>query len=275
MIVINESMQVEYVLGRRVLGGAILSSTDVIRFFRKVRVEDGKCWEWTGCTRGLNGRLYGSFSSKNKIQVASRFSCTLFWGEIPKGYHVHHKCNNPICVNPDHLEAVEPSYHSRVLTVNSISYKNAQRTHCIRGHPLFGDNLFTTKSGHRQCRACSKESRDEFRRKRREARLPSPKTHCKNGHPWTEENLGEYNGKRFCKLCKADTIKAWRENAKATGWVSTPRSEGPRTVCCRNHEMTPENTYTDKDGYTTCRACKQLLFQEWKKRKNAAEQSVA
>ena len=275
MIVINKSMQVESVLGREVLGGSILPSTDVIRFFEKVRIVDGECWPWTGCTRGLGGRLYGSFYSKNKIQVASRFSCTLFWGEIPKGYHVHHKCNNPICVNPDHLEAVHPTVHMKELTFNSITYKAARKTHCDNGHPLSGENLFVDKRGHRQCLTCMKANCKAARRRWREKNPLPPKTHCSNGHPWTEENLGEYNGKRFCKLCRADTMKAWRENAKATGWVSTPRSEGPRTVCCRNHEMTPENTYTDKDGYTSCRACRQLLFQEWKKRKNAAEQSVA
>lgn len=34
--------------------------------------------------------------------------------------------------------------------------KVSRRTHCKRGHPLSGDNLYTTRDGkHRQCRACS------------------------------------------------------------------------------------------------------------------------
>jgi hypothetical protein len=36
------------------------------------------------------------------------------------------------------------------------------RTHCIYGHPLFGENLYETSKGVRQCRICRKE-RDRMR----------------------------------------------------------------------------------------------------------------
>lgn len=35
-------------------------------------------------------------------------------GEIPEGMHVHHRCENRLCVNPDHLELMTPADHLRL-----------------------------------------------------------------------------------------------------------------------------------------------------------------
>lgn len=57
------------------------------------------CWLWTGpSTKG-----YGTFSVSGKLVYAHRHSWTIHRGEIPNGAHVLHKCDTPLCVNPDHL----------------------------------------------------------------------------------------------------------------------------------------------------------------------------
>ena len=70
----------------------------VEKFWSKVQKSDG-CWEWLGAKSRKYGQSYDGVRSTG----AHRFSWILHKGEIPEGKWVLHKCNNPSCVNPDHL----------------------------------------------------------------------------------------------------------------------------------------------------------------------------
>jgi hypothetical protein len=73
----------------------------VERFWPKVRKADGDgCWEWHASV-GRSG--YGTFTCKGVTWGSHRFSWAAANGQIPPGMSVLHRCDNKLCVRPDHL----------------------------------------------------------------------------------------------------------------------------------------------------------------------------
>lgn len=139
-------------------------------FWQKVAKTDG-CWTWQGTTvMGSHGSgPYGQFHAgggRPGIRVyAHRFAYELLVGPIAPGLVLDHGCDNTLCVNPGHLEAVPESVN--ILRGRGASAVNARRTHCKWGHELAGDNVYFRTNGARVCRACARDrARSYYRRNR-------------------------------------------------------------------------------------------------------------
>ena len=70
------------------------------RFWRFITPGDPyKCWEWEG---PLTKFGYGRFTYSRNISTAHVAAWLIFRGPT-NGMHVLHRCDNPPCVNPNHL----------------------------------------------------------------------------------------------------------------------------------------------------------------------------
>lgn len=119
------------------------------RFLAKVKRDAGGCWMWTAATNSVGYPMFGA--RYRSVVLAHRWAYETYNGAIPAGAHVHHKCENPLCVNPKHLEALQPVDH-----VATSTQHNGSKTSCKHGHEFTAENTYVTKDGRRRCRACNR-----------------------------------------------------------------------------------------------------------------------
>jgi hypothetical protein len=139
----------------------------VERLDTKLMPKGNDCWKWTGKIGKKTGYGIHTTCNNNKMKwyLAHRYSFELIrcrnvhkfniyydYEKIPDGLTLDHLCRNRWCVNPYHLEPV--TLRENILRGNGITAKKARQTLCIRNHPLFGENLYITPNGRRQCRIC-------------------------------------------------------------------------------------------------------------------------
>lgn len=135
-----------------------MTPAELQKFMRLVNKTES-CWLWTGS----KVRGYGTFSVKRdgrwKNNRAHRLSFAHF-NHDPGPLLVCHTCDNPSCVNPDHLfsgtqsdNLTDASIKGRVYRGGANTPWTRAKTHCKDGHPLFGDNLSSYKN-RRVCLAC-------------------------------------------------------------------------------------------------------------------------
>lgn len=182
-----------------------------------IRAGPDDCWLWTGSrNRSRDGSpSYGRIFFDGKTRKAHRVAYELAHGPIPYGLFACHKCDNPRCVNPAHIflgTAFDNVEDRRSKGRVSVPKKLV----CSRGHPMADGNVYYGPSRGslggigRHCRRCAIDAATERNKRLRLAKGPKPpRTHCRNGHPATEENtirsIRKYSGggpRITCRECR-------------------------------------------------------------------------
>lgn len=206
------------------------------RFWTKVQGGEDGCWHWVGA-RDRDG--YGSLRWEGRVTSAHRVSFSVLVSPIPESAEIDHQCHNQsnctggracthrACVNPRHLElATRPQNQRR--SRNTWAGSAPTRTHCRHGHEFTVENTIVQKSG-RTCRLCSRkrvaeyeqterghEVRQAAKRRYNERHKSGPRTHCRQGHELSADNLYLCKGERICKIChKARAEKYLANNPDA------------------------------------------------------------
>ena len=113
------------------------------RFWSQVNKIPGGCWLWTGCRDRLG---YGKMGVIRKIWLTHRIAMTLAGHNIA-GLCVLHHCDNPPCVNPDHL------------FLGTRGDNNSDRAKKGRSASLIGEKGNSSKLTNDQARAIRAEGR--------------------------------------------------------------------------------------------------------------------
>lgn len=125
----------------------------VDRFNSFVRATENGCHLWTGTK---NAKGYGHFGIGAEVHRAHRIAYVIGHGVRPERELVCHACDNPSCVNPDHLWLGSPKDNVRDMILKG------------RRRATLGEPGFCQKCGHvriddyvdgrggRRCRNCIK-----------------------------------------------------------------------------------------------------------------------
>lgn len=212
-------------------------------------VTETGCWEWNGARNDSGyGVLNHTKQGFNNTRV-HRVSISEYGGIDPDNWVVRHKCDNPPCMNPDHLELGTQADNSADMMSRGRHHSQSQ-TYCPNGHDrtLPGATKMVTKHGRKTkiCVLCDRERKRKWHEKdleqKRSERASRPfeiKTHCKNGHdlyiPGATIPPSGKNTSSTCRECN-------RESGARTRAKKRAENQGKSKLCRNGHDVTLDSS---------------------------------
>ena len=136
--------------------------TPIQRFIAKVAVSERGCWLWLGAKNTV-GRPF--FSYNLKLVAAHKWMWERENGPVPEGLVLDHFfCNDPGCVNPDHIRPV--TNRENILRGSGVASVNLSKDKC----PICGGEYIwsTGTKIQRYCRPCKTKRASELKKSKRE-----------------------------------------------------------------------------------------------------------
>ncbi len=208
---------------------------------------NGDCLEWTGAlVRG-----YGVISVDGKTKYVHRVSFELQHGPIPAENDLDHKCRNPKCANPEHLEPV-----TRSVNVARMLDKQP-KDRCRRGHKF--EEVGKTNQG--SCKLCWELANGKKYRPSR-AKSTAPATDCRKGHELAAVGRYKTGGCRACQAEK-DAKRGRRKNTAVSRYceqghdlLEVGMRAGSHCRACWNEGWCLNGHDMNQTGRTSKGACK-------------------
>ena len=127
------------------------------RMFNGSKLVSSGCVEWVGSKRSHG---YGQISYMGESVTTHRLSFMFANGfkRLTSKQYICHSCDNPSCINPEHLWLGDAKSNSQDC-VKKGRHRKAVNTQCRYGHAFSGHNLMiNNKTGIRRCRTCFNKS---------------------------------------------------------------------------------------------------------------------
>ena len=125
--------------------------TPLEKLHARTEIDPSGCHIWRG-SRTAGG--YGRISFNGREMYAHRLAAAEAFGMFDQRLVVLHECDNPPCVNPEHLRLGTQADNIRDMAAKGRTH-NQRKTHCIHGHEFTPENTQIKGGGkYRACRTC-------------------------------------------------------------------------------------------------------------------------
>lgn len=163
--------------------------------FIEPMMDDRGCWEWYGALKSkteLRNRYGVTCPPMTQTTYKAHRVVYAMYKEDPGNHLVCHSCDNPSCVNPEHmfLGTSKDNIQDAVKKGRMVSLQadaNRLKTHCKRGHEFTEKNTRIADGYRRMCRTCAND-RTTAKRKRARELDPEPLRARDRAYYWRKKN---------------------------------------------------------------------------------------